>query len=106
MNDIMNKKKTIPDVIKEKIKFKILESNVESLAFKIKNGKEIDEFSESMINLVDELIEQNEEYKTNHDEKAYLNDDFVPKLYSIIGNIFIYKNLNEDRLSCEQKQWT
>ena len=29
----------------------------------MKNGKEIDDFSESMINLVDDLIQQNEESK-------------------------------------------
>eukprot|EP01084_Bolivina_argentea_P051345 94452_1 len=61
MNNILTQKynKSLTSDVINRITDFILQFDVETIHFKIKNGKNIDEFSDKIINFVDELIENN-----------------------------------------------
>ena len=85
MNNILttNYGKSLSKEVINKVKETISEFNVEEIHFKIKNGKNIDEFSDRIINLIDELLQNKQEKKNN--------DDFVRRIYMAIAECFIYK---------------
>eukprot|EP01084_Bolivina_argentea_P134999 237961_1 len=64
----------------DKIKQIVLGFDVESLHFRIKNDKNIDQFSDKIINMVDELLDNN--------IKEH-NDEFVKQIYDLIAHCFI-----------------
>ena len=103
LQETLNNRKTISDNAKEQILHNIQSSDVESIAMKIKTGRDITEFSDNMMELVNNLYELNEEYKQAHNSDAYVLDDYMDQIYSIIANVFIYKDLNNDRLSLDKK---
>eukprot|EP01084_Bolivina_argentea_P246635 412723_1 len=92
----------LPDSVKNKIKNTILSFDVETLHFQIKHGMEIHDFSDSVINMIDKLIESNEEYKTTNIDNAYVGDDFVKRVYEVIAGCFIV----DDNKSNRDKAWT
>eukprot|EP01084_Bolivina_argentea_P050092 92104_1 len=82
----------------------------EDLWFKIKHAMDIQAFSDEIVNMVDELVEINEEYKRKHMDEAYYKDDFVNQIYHLVAECFILSNDNEldkDKLYLnDQNQWT
>ena len=74
------KKATMTDETKNKIMDTILQFDVESLCYKIKHNKKIAEFSDAVVDLLDELTEM----KVNMDDK-----DLVKETYDVIQQSFI-----------------
>eukprot|EP01084_Bolivina_argentea_P020913 38846_1 len=102
MNNILTQtysKSLTTDVI-NRITEVILQFDVEEIHYKIKNGKNIDEFSDKIINLVDELIEKNtNEYDNN----------FVTNIYEFISECFIFNDNSIDNdydlISSQRQHW-
>eukprot|EP01084_Bolivina_argentea_P112047 199855_1 len=64
----------------------ILKFDVKELYYKIKNDKNIDEFSDEIVNLVDELVDNN--------NKQY--DSLIQKVYAKIAECFIFSDVSVD----------
>eukprot|EP01084_Bolivina_argentea_P302072 521342_1 len=110
MDKIMNDTnyEQLTDTVKYKIKNTILQFEVETILLKIKQGKNIDEFSGAIINMVDELVLINEENKTNDTDKMNSDTDFVKKVYELIAECFAINNVSSDETDIsldKQKQW-
>eukprot|EP01083_Nonionella_stella_P265175 898586_1 len=93
MNRIFNAAKLPTEAI-EQMKQTILEYDVESVHYNIKNALSIDTFSDAMIHMVDQLMGDKEEQKesTLHDE----TEGFVKLIYESIADCFIF-----DATSCQ-----
>eukprot|EP01084_Bolivina_argentea_P225301 380777_1 len=91
-------KKLLSKAFIDRIKEVIFEYDVEEIHYKIKNNKNFDEFSDGVMNLVDELILQNNnEAKTNNAYNEYMEDTLSKTIYQAIATCFIFKHkLNDD----------
>eukprot|EP01083_Nonionella_stella_P039680 107915_1 len=90
-----------PQII-NKIKDTILEHDVEEIHYKIKNAQPIDEFSDCMINMVDQFIEKQEDHaQTNNENGALIDDmeheskesdenDWIQRIYKGIAECFVF----------------
>eukprot|EP01084_Bolivina_argentea_P297487 512520_1 len=86
--------KTLPNTTIDEIKNMLLSCEAEIIHYHLKKGincKQLDDFSDVVINLVDELIEMNKIAKENNTE-AYVKDDFVKKVYNIMAESFIFNH--------------
>ena len=89
MDKIMAKSK-LPDQVKYKIKDEILEFDVEKCHYLIKNNHNIEEFSDSIITLVEDITEM----KLDQEE-----EDLVKQVYDVIARCFIFPQQEEDLFS-------
>eukprot|EP01084_Bolivina_argentea_P218982 371489_1 len=96
--------KSLPNFVKTQMKKVIAQFDVETLHFKIRNGLEIEEFSDKIINMVDEATEHNEQNKIDNKNDAYFKDDFVKRIYEAVANIFVLPTLNDDNITLHSKQ--
>eukprot|EP01084_Bolivina_argentea_P003991 7563_1 len=81
--------KPLPHAIKTQISRTILQFDVEQLQLKISQGMNIDEFSNQIVKLVDNLTQINEENKRKDNNAAYCEDDFISRIYETIANCFV-----------------
>eukprot|EP01084_Bolivina_argentea_P285501 489613_1 len=98
MNKAMNVS-SLPKKVKHYIKNIILKSDVETIHFKIKHGLDIHEFSNIVINAVDELVADNKQNKGNN---------FVKRIYELIATCFIVNIESSNDITLplhKQKQW-
>eukprot|EP01083_Nonionella_stella_P057196 150248_1 len=84
----------LPNTIVDAIKDVILQFDVELLHFKIKNNKNIQEFSESIMQMVDEIID--EENKHSDDDDA----DMINTIYETVAQCFIHKHNESIPAAC------
>eukprot|EP01084_Bolivina_argentea_P233214 392850_1 len=92
MNNVL---KSLPNNVVNKIKEIILKFDVDTLHYKIKNAENIDEFSDAIINMVGELIENKIQNNSG--------DVIIKTIYEAIAECFIF---NEDTKGLEQqKNW-
>eukprot|EP01084_Bolivina_argentea_P046826 86244_1 len=73
--------------ITDKIRKVILRFNVEQLHYKIKNNKDISNFSDRIIDLVDDILENNQ---------ANENNGLLTRAYSAIARCFVNDNYDEE----------
>eukprot|EP01084_Bolivina_argentea_P177483 306906_1 len=71
--------------------------DLEQLHFKIKNGQNISDFSDTIANLIEDLIEEN---RQKHNESvgydlAFLGDDIIKRIYTAIAEAFISYNYDD-----------
>eukprot|EP01084_Bolivina_argentea_P025061 46636_1 len=85
---------SLPNIVINGIKETINQFDVEQLHFDIKNGRDINEFRDAVINTVNHLVFVNEANKQKNNNDAYLTDDFVKVIYEKIANCFVWKNEN------------
>eukprot|EP01084_Bolivina_argentea_P265252 449530_1 len=76
--------KTLPNQVIMQIKNTILKFDVLQLHFAIKNNHQIIDFSDCIINMVDELSMQ-------HNEENNFETDFVKRVYEAIAECFVLK---------------
>eukprot|EP01084_Bolivina_argentea_P283680 485939_1 len=83
---------SLKDLSDKMIKYIIPHFNLENLHYKIKNGQNIQNFSDMIINMVDEFIENKEEKTT---------DDYVKNIYYSIAKCFEfdYTKLDSNKIS-------
>ena len=82
---------SLPNTVKTKIKELLLTYNLQKLNHKLRHNGDIEQFGDAVINLVDDLVHKNEEYKADDDvDKVYYNDNFVRKIYTTIAESFIF----------------
>eukprot|EP01084_Bolivina_argentea_P049110 90376_1 len=88
--------KPLPKWIVDKIKNVFV--GVETLHYKIKHGKEIQEFSDKVINMVDELVQLNDEKlkKSSNDKDAYLGEDLIKRIYEVVSSCFVASIYHEN----------
>eukprot|EP01084_Bolivina_argentea_P285628 489850_1 len=87
----------LPNTVRFAIENTIKRFDVEKLVVKIKNDKHVREFSHIIINMVETLVENNEEHKINNNNVAYLEDDFVKRIYELIGDCFVFNDTLNQR---------
>eukprot|EP01084_Bolivina_argentea_P192092 329843_1 len=99
----------LPEQIKCQIRNVIIQNDIQQLHYKIKNGLPIQEFSDTVINMVDELLQTNEQNKIYNNDRAYLQDDLIKQIYDIIARCFVFRH-NEldgsDTSLARQQDWT
>eukprot|EP01084_Bolivina_argentea_P072933 132375_1 len=72
--------------------------DVEKLHFQIKHGKDSKEFSDAIVNMVNDLVQNNEEK---------CEDDFVKQIYEMVADCFILNKLTGNDMSLDRQQdWT
>eukprot|EP01084_Bolivina_argentea_P218987 371504_1 len=92
-NMINNMNKTLlPDTVKQQLQNAISNFDVEKLHYKMRYGKDIQEFSDMIINKVDDL-----QYEVQNNE-----NDFIKEIYEIIGSCFTFPNVS---IKQEWNQW-
>eukprot|EP01084_Bolivina_argentea_P263006 445002_1 len=88
---IINYSKTLTEDIRNKVEEVVLDFDVEDLHYRIKNAENVQDFSDRLINMVDELVQKNPE-----------NIDVIKIIYEAVAECFIDKNgiseLSEERL--------
>eukprot|EP01084_Bolivina_argentea_P277694 474201_1 len=84
MNNILSRSYNLFEWIKHKIHSVFDVFDVENVFLKIKNGNDTQEFSDAVIDMVDEIIQSDSEKRTNNE--MYL----VSKIYSAIAESFIF----------------
>eukprot|EP01084_Bolivina_argentea_P091310 164389_1 len=82
MNNIFtsNYTKTLTNEIRNTIEQTILQFDVENIHYNIKNAESIEEFSDCLINIVDDIVQKNNEQE----------DDMIHTIYEAIAECFIY----------------
>eukprot|EP01084_Bolivina_argentea_P006774 12816_1 len=95
----------LTETIRQKIEALLLTANfdIENLHFKIKNARNIDDFSDKVINMIDDLLESKQ--ISEHNE-----DNVIQKIYEAISECFIFsqkskQNKRNSMLSVLQRQY-
>eukprot|EP01084_Bolivina_argentea_P054193 99408_1 len=83
---------SLPIAFIKKIQNTVLKFEVDELHLKIKTAQSIESFSDTIINMVDQLIQENEKNKINNQNNAYFADDFTKIIYESIAKCFIIEN--------------
>eukprot|EP01084_Bolivina_argentea_P123872 219505_1 len=89
---------SLPNTTVNEIKTAINQFDAEQLHFDIKNGRNIDAFSDVVRNIVDDLVSANEDSKRYNNGDAYVEDNFVKKIYEKIAQCFVWKDKNLNSL--------
>eukprot|EP01083_Nonionella_stella_P287443 978433_1 len=88
----------LPKWVLNEIKTTIFRFDVETIQYSIKNNGDFHAFSDSIINMVDDLIQTNASKKQNHNNDAYVEDDFVKRIYECVAGCFILTTPNQNEL--------
>eukprot|EP01083_Nonionella_stella_P282853 962606_1 len=89
---------TLSTRIVDKIKEVILAFDVEALQWNIKTGQSVEEFSDTVMNMMEEVVETR---TTSDDQKEYVEDTTIQVIYEAIADCFMF---NESSLY--RPQWT
>eukprot|EP01084_Bolivina_argentea_P294497 506720_1 len=103
MNNVFANNSTLPNIMKNEIIKSIMddEFDIELIHYNIKNNKNIEKFSDKMVNLVEALVEKNnEENKQNNESETNL----VYRIYGAIAQCFVY-NDDSDLLCDKPRDW-
>eukprot|EP01083_Nonionella_stella_P205315 747771_1 len=82
----------------------ILQHDVSTLHYQIKNAQNIEEFSHCVINMVDELVSKNEEHKYNCNDDAHDHTDLIQVIYEAIAECFIFGD-DYDPMCLKLQHW-
>eukprot|EP01084_Bolivina_argentea_P201696 344729_1 len=102
--------KYLPNTVLAAIKNTILsdEFDIEELHYNIKNGKNVSDFGDKIVNMVEEWI-QNKKNDHDDDKCAYFEDNFIKTIYEAVADCFIFHNKakKQQNVSLDQPQdWT
>eukprot|EP01084_Bolivina_argentea_P094408 169716_1 len=70
--------------------------NVEELQFKIKTGHNIQEFSDFVVNMIDELGIQNEQKKQQNDEDEEKEENKMKDLFKLVSTDLVHESIKDN----------